>query len=104
MATRIVINDKEITNPYIKALLILGAILVAALVAVIVIFVLLPIIGIAVTLSMGLIAVFIIATLVSAATLALIMVIAAWLFGAAEFRFGGSHKRGETNESDNRGD
>jgi membrane protein implicated in regulation of membrane protease activity len=93
MATRIIINDREVTNPYIKGLLILGSILVAALVATLVIFVLLPIIGIAVTVSVGFIVVLIIATLLSAATLALVTVLAAWLFGAAEFRFDRSRRQ-----------
>jgi len=92
MATRIIINDKEVTNPYIKGLLILGAILVVAVVAAVVIFVLLPIIGIAVTVSVGFIAVLLVAALVSAATLALVAVLVAWMFGAAEFRFERSHK------------
>jgi membrane protein implicated in regulation of membrane protease activity len=93
MGTRIIINDKEITNPYIKALLILGAIIVGAAVAAVVIFVLLPIIGIAVTVSIGFVVVLLIAALVSVATLALVAVLAAWLFGAAEFRFEKSHRR-----------
>lgn len=93
MATRIVIDGKEVTNPLVKAFLILGAIIIAAVVAAVVIFVLLPIIGMAVTLSVGFIVIFIVATLVSVATLALVAVISAWLFGAAEFRIERSHKR-----------
>ena len=93
MATRIIINGKEVTNPYIKALLIVGAIVVAALVAAVVVFILLPIIGIAVTLSIGFIAVLIVAAIVSGATLLLLAVLAAWLFGVAEFRYERSHRR-----------
>ena len=93
MATKIIINGKEITNPFAKALLIFGAIVVAAMVTAVVIFVLLPIIGVAVTLSVGFIVIFIVATIVSVATLALVTIISAWLFGAAEFRIERSHKR-----------
>ena len=93
MNTRIIINGKEVRSPSAKALLILGAIIVAALVLAIVIFVLFPIIGIAVSLSIGFIAIFIVAAIVSVATLALLTVIIAWLFGAAEFRIERFHKR-----------
>lgn len=93
MATRIIINGKEVTNPFVKGLLILGAIIVAALVIAIVIFVLLPIIGVAVTLSVGFIVIFIIATIVGVATLTLATLLSAWLFGAAEFRIERIHKR-----------
>ena len=93
MATKIILNGKEITNPFAKTLLIFGAIVVAAMVTAVVIFVLLPIIGVAVTLSVGFIVIFIVATIVSVATLALVTIISAWLFGAAEFRIERSHKR-----------
>ncbi len=46
MYTRIIINGKEVSNPFVRILLILGAIIVAAVVAAIVIFILLPVIGI----------------------------------------------------------
>jgi len=93
MATRIIINDKEMTNPYVKGLLIFGAINIAALVTAIVIFVLLPIIGVAVTLTVSFILIFIAATLVSMATLALVAVITSWIFGAAEFRIEKSYRK-----------
>jgi len=86
MATRIIINGKEVTNPVIRVLLVSGAIVITGLVTAIVIFVLLPIIGIAVTLSAGFIVIFIIATMVSIVTLTVVSVLLAWLFGAAEFR------------------
>jgi len=88
MTTRIIINEKEVTNPFVRGVLILGAIIVAALVTAIVIFVLLPVIGAAVTLSFGFIVIFIVATIVSVATL-----ISAWLFGAAEFRIEKKNRR-----------
>lgn len=87
MATRIIINDKEVTNPITKTFLIVGAIIIAALVSAFVIFVMLPIIGVAVTLSVGFIVIFIVATIVSAATLVFVTIIVGWLFGAAEFRY-----------------
>jgi len=93
MATRIIIKDREVTNPVVKGLLIFGAIIMAALVMAIVIFVLLPIIGVAVTLTASFILIFIAATLASVATLVLFVLLSAWLFGAAEFRIGKSHDR-----------
>jgi len=93
MATRLIINGKEVTNPFVKALLIHGSIIVAALVTAVVIFVLLPIIGVAVTLSIGFILIFLVATMVSVATLALITIITTWLFGGAEFRIERIHRR-----------
>jgi len=85
MATRIIINEKEMTNPYVKGLLIFGAIIVAALVTAIVIFVLSPIIGVAVTLTASFVLIFIAATLVSFSTMALVAFITSWIFGTAEF-------------------
>ena len=93
MATRIIINGKEVINPVIKFLLIFGAIVITALVTAVVIFVLLPIIGIAVTLSVGFVLIFIAATVVSIAALALVTIISAWAFGATEFRIEKIHRR-----------
>lgn len=86
MAARIIINGKEITNPFIRTFLIFSAILVTALVMAGVIFVLLPIIGIAVSLSVGFIVIFIVASLASVVALTLFTLVSAWLFGAFEFR------------------
>ena len=96
MKTHIIINGQEVTSPFIKALLILGAILVASLVMAVVIFVLLPLIGVVVTLSVGFVVIFLVATIASVATLAFVTFISAWLFGAAEFRVEKTHsnKRG----------
>ena len=93
MKTHIIINGSEVTSPFIKALLILGAIVVAALVMTVVIFVLLPFVGVVVTLSLGFVAIFIIATVVSVATLLFVTFISAWLFGAAEFRVERIHSK-----------
>jgi len=86
MNTRIIINGKEISNPFVRGLLILGGIIVAALVTAAVIFILLPIIGIAVTLSIGFIAIFFVAIMASVAALVLVTIVFSWLFGSTEFR------------------
>ncbi len=86
MKTRIIINGKEVTNPFTRFLLIQGAIVIAALVAAVVIFILFPLIGIAVTLSIGFLAIFIVAIMGSVAALILLTVISSWLFGSTEFR------------------
>ncbi len=99
MAMRIVVNGKEITNPYIKALLVMGAIIVAVAVAALVTFILLPVIGVAVALSVGFIIVLFIAAVVSAATLTLVIFLLAWLLGAAEFHVDRSQKRRASSES-----
>ncbi|MES0326952.1 MAG: hypothetical protein ABUK13_02065 [Gammaproteobacteria bacterium] len=93
MATRIIINGREVTNPLTRALLILSAILITALVTAIVIFILLPIIGIAVTLSVGFILIFVVAAIVSMVTLALMTVISSRYFGTTEFRIERIHRR-----------
>ena len=93
MATRILINGKEVTNPVIKTILILGAIVLTALVSSIITFILLPIIGVAVTLSVGFVIIFIIASVISVVPLGLAVVLFAWLFGIAALRFENTHKR-----------
>ena len=93
MATRIIINGKEVTNPFTRVLLILSAILITALVTACVIFILLPIIGIAVTLSLSFILIFVVAAIVSMVTLALMTVISSRYFGTTEFRIERIHRR-----------
>jgi len=92
MKTHIIINGKEVTNPIMKALLMIGAIIVTALVTAVVIFVLLPLIGVVVTLSFSFVVIFVIAIIASVAMLMFITFISAWLFGAAEFRVERFHK------------
>lgn len=87
MKTRIFINGREVSNPVVSTLLIPDAVIIAAVAAALVIFVLFPVIGIAVTLSFGVIAIFVVAIMMSIAALVLITVIYSWLFGSAEFRF-----------------
>jgi len=93
MNTRIIIKGKEVSNPFARALLLLGAIIVAALVAAVVIFVLLPVIGIAVTLSFGFIVIFVIAIMASVISLVLVTMISSWLFGSTEFRVIRIHRK-----------
>lgn len=91
MAMRIVINGSEITNPLIKGFIVFSAIAVSALITAVVIFVLFPIIGIAVTLSLGFIAICIIATMVGIGVLGFITLLLNLLFGVMEFRL--EHRR-----------
>ncbi|MCD5416541.1 hypothetical protein LR032_05565 [Candidatus Bipolaricaulota bacterium] len=60
MDSRIVIKGKEITNPFAKAVILIFAILVVGGIAALIIFLVLPLIGIIVSLSLGLVAVFLI--------------------------------------------
>jgi len=93
MTIRIVINGNEITNPFAKTFLILGAVLVSAIITALVIFVLFPIIGIAVTLSFGFIVICIVATAAGIAILAFATVMLGLLFGVMEFRLEHTGKR-----------
>ncbi len=93
MNTRIIINGNEVNNPLTKILLILGTIIIATLVTAVVIFILLPIIGVAVTLSIGFIVIFFIATIASVAALVLVTIISSWLFGSTEFRIVRIHRK-----------
>ncbi len=86
MATQILINGKEVTNPFVKAFLVLSAIITLAIVTAIILFVLLPIVGVAVTLSAGFVLVFVVAMIVGIAVLTFGTVILGLLFGAVEFR------------------
>lgn len=61
MATRIVINGKEITNPAVKAAVGTTAVLFAGLIAAAIIFLVLPLVGIVVTLTVGLVGVILVA-------------------------------------------
>ena len=93
MTTQVVINGKEVTNPFAKAALAFGAILISALVTAVIVFVLLPIIGVAVTLSGGFVAIFIVATIMGIATLMFGAALFGWLFGPTEFRVEKTRKR-----------
>ena len=93
MATRIIINGKEVTNSITRALLILSAILITALVTSIVIFILLPIIGIAVTLSVGFILIFVVASIMSMVSLALMTLISSKYFGTTDVRIERIHRK-----------
>lgn len=65
MAIRIRINEREITNPWVRLLIVLATLLVAGVFASLVIFVVLPLIGIAVTFTVGLVGVLILALLIA---------------------------------------
>lgn len=93
MTTYVVINGSEVTNPTAKATLAFGAILIAALITAIFVFVLLPLVGVVVTLSAGFFAVFIVATIVGITALVLGTVVFGWLFGPTEYQVGKTHKR-----------
>jgi len=84
MTLRIVINDKEYTNPVVKyglaAAFFVGAIAVSTLI----IFVLLPAIGITIVLSMGLVIVIAVGAFSAAVSLALGGVIFAGLLALTE--------------------
>lgn len=71
MSLRIFINEKEYTNPVVKYALALAVLLGAIAISALVVFVLLPAIGITIALAMGL--VIVIAVGVFAATVSLVL-------------------------------
>lgn len=71
MALRIVINEREITNPLVKFSLILGAMLVTGLVIAAVVFILLPLVGITVMASVTFVLVIVAGTLIGVFVLGL---------------------------------
>lgn len=93
MSTQVVLNGKEVINPIAKAALALGAILIAALVTAVVVFVLLPIIGVAVTLSVGFAAIILVATIMGITTMIFGAVILGLLFAPTEFRVEKTRKK-----------
>jgi uncharacterized RDD family membrane protein YckC len=58
---RIVINGKEVTNPVVRALFGMFALLVVGVIAALAIFLILPLVGIVVTVSVGLVGVLLVA-------------------------------------------
>lgn len=93
MTTHVIINGKEITNPAAKAALAFLAILITALITAVIVFIFLPLVGIAVTLLIGFAAIFIAALLAGITTLVLSTTVFNWLFGPAEFRIERTDKR-----------
>jgi hypothetical protein len=61
VATRIVINGKEVDNPIAKAALGMLAVIFFGVFAAVVVFLILPLLGVAVTLAVGLVAVLLVA-------------------------------------------
>lgn len=93
MTTQVVINGKEVTNPVARTTLAFGAILIAALIATVIVSVLLPFVGVVVTLSAGFVAVLLVATIVGITTLVLGTAVFGRLFGPMEVRVEKTHKR-----------
>lgn len=93
MTIRIVVNGNEITNPFVKAFLVFGAVIATAIITAFAIFVLFPLIGVAVTLSVGFIVICIIATIAGIAMLAFGSAALGLLFGVMEFRLEHSRKK-----------
>ena len=87
MTTRVIINEKEIHSPAVKFLLALVALSAACIIAGLLFYVLLPIIGIAVTLSAGVIVLLFVASVIGAGALLLGMLLFGWIFGKSEFKF-----------------
>jgi len=57
MSARIIVNGKEITNPFAKAVIGIFAVLLAGGITALILFLVLPLVGIIVSLSVGLVAV-----------------------------------------------
>lgn len=75
MTFRIVINEREVTNPLVKFSLLLGAMLVAGLVIAAVVFILLPLVGITVVASVTFVLVVVAGTMIAAFVFALFTIL-----------------------------
>lgn len=84
MTMHIVLNGREVTSPAAKFGISVAAVLGAALVTAAVVFILLPLIGVAVTLSMGLVAILLVAVLAGIAVVVLSSFLYASLVGPVE--------------------
>jgi uncharacterized membrane protein YedE/YeeE len=73
--------------------LISGATLLIALATAVTVFLLLPLVGIAVTLTIGFVAVFIVAVIAGFIALVVSATLFSWLFGPTDFRIEKIHKR-----------
>lgn len=85
MSTHIIINNREINSPVAKGLIIVGAISSASIVTTLVVFVLLPFVGIVVTFSIGLLLALAAATILGLGVATLGTLLFGWLFGPTEF-------------------
>jgi len=93
MTTRIVINGKEVTNPVAKAGLIFGFVFIMFLLSVVIIFVLLPLVGIVMTLSVSFVVIFMATIIAGITALVLSTTVFSWLFGPTDFRIEKTHRR-----------
>lgn len=93
MALRIVINDREVTNPLVKFALIFGAILVAGMVIAAVVFILLPLVGITVVASVTFVLIVVAGTVSAAFVLALFTIIYSIIKGSFNLSVERRHRK-----------
>ena len=86
MRTHIIINSKEVTNPLIKILLLIVAVSFSFIITLFFLFVVLPLLGLAVTLSIGLLAAIFFAVFISIPALMFLLALFGRWFGETEFR------------------
>ena len=86
MTTHIIINGKEVTNPLKKFLIMLAAVVFSAVVVLALVFLVLPLAGFVITLSIGLVVSVLVAVFISIPALIIFTAVFASLFGDAEFR------------------
>jgi uncharacterized membrane protein len=86
MTTHIIINGKEITNPFVKFLLMLGAVIFSSAVVLTLLLLVLPLAGFVISVSLGLVVSVLIAVFISIPALIIFTAIFGKLFGDTEFR------------------
>ena len=86
MHTHVVINGKEITDPLVKVLLLIVAVTFSFVITMLFLFVFLPLLGLAVTLSLGLIGAVFFAVFISIPALIFLVALFGRLLGEVEFR------------------
>lgn len=77
MGPKIVINDKEVTNPLFKVLISIGAILFSILVAGLTVFLVLPLVGVVVSTTIGVVIVVLVALAIGIP----ILILVGWIIG-----------------------
>ena len=86
MPTQLIINGREIRNPLVKYLILFGALFVSAVVTLVVLFFILPLIGIAATLSIGFLISLFLAVIISIPALLIFALLFNRISGGTEIR------------------
>jgi ABC-type transport system involved in cytochrome c biogenesis permease component len=85
MGPKIVINDKEVKNPIFRVLISIGAILFSVLVAGLTVFLVLPLVGVVFSTTIGIVIIVLVALVIGLP----ILILVGWIIGLFLKPFGG---------------